>query len=221
MAEVYGEKPKKFTKKWWSYFWCYYKWWVIVPVFLIVIAIGLTIHMLNMKKFDLTLTYAGPHYFPGNYTKEISAEYSKLCPDVNKDKKNKLNFANSTIPLEGRDFEYMGALMESLKFSIEEDEKYVFIIHKNFAGRFTAQTPRDSRYTLLEDWLTVDIGDKETFCDEGGNAYGVSLAGSKIFEKWDCDLTDHYLFISKEPSDKSELGAYRAAIEFANKLLEN
>ena len=58
MAEKYGTIPEKFTKAWWAYYWEYYRWYVIVPL-VIIIAIGATIYSkVTEEKFDTTLIYA-------------------------------------------------------------------------------------------------------------------------------------------------------------------
>lgn len=219
MAETYGKIPKKFTGEWWSYFWTYYKWWIIVPLLLIIVISSLIFSIWKMERYDLTLTYAGPHFFPNNHVKQISEELGKLCDDVNNDGEKLLTLANMTISVEDFDLEYRSSLMMSLQFALEEEEKYIFIIHKDFASRYLAQNERDCRYAPAKEWLTADIGDSKTLSAHG-NDYGILLDESKIFEKWKCDLKDHYLLIRKKPADKKELPAYNAAIELANKLLE-
>lgn len=220
MAEKYGNVPKKFTSKWWAHFWMYYKWWVIVPVTIIFIIICLIYYILKMGSYDLTLTYAGPHFFPNNHVEQISGELGKLCDDVNKDGEKLLTFANMTISTEDFDLEYKSSLMISLKFALEEEEKYIFIIHKDFALPYLAQNEKDCLYAPCGQWLTADIQAADTLSAHG-NAYGICLEGNKVFKKWDCDLKDHYLLIGKKPADKAELPAYNAAIKLANKLLEN
>ena len=219
MAEVYGEKPKRFTKKWWSYFWDYYKWYVVAGVFLLMIVLGLLHHRYQMSKYDLTLYYAGPHYFPANHVEEISEELGALCDDVNKDGEKFISFANLTISTEDFDPEYKSSMLITLQFALEEEEIYVYIIHKNFAPRYVAQTAKDSRYAPTKDWLTADVKNAK-FLSAHNLDYGVSLDGYKLFEEWNFDPKDHYLLIRKKPSDKDELPAYNAAIAFANKLLE-
>ncbi len=219
MAERYGEIPKKFTVKWWSYFWTYYKWWVIAPLSIIIAVAFLLNSIWKMERYDVTLTYAGPHFFPNNHVEQISEEFGKLCADVNNDGEKLLTLANMTISDKEIDLEYKSSLLMSLQFALEEEEKYIFIIHKDFASRYLAQSAKDCRYAPLEQWLTADITGSETL-SAYGNDYGILLDKSKIFEKWKCDLKDHYLLIRKKPADKAELPAYNAAIKLANKLLE-
>lgn len=219
MAEKYGEIPKKFTSKWWSYFWTYYKWWIIVPAMLIVTIVCLLNSILKMERYDVTLTYAGPHFFPNNHVKQISSDFGKLCEDVNKDGKKLLTLANMTISDEDFDLEYKSSLLMSLQFALEEEGKYIFIIHKDFASRYLAQSAQGCRYAPVNEWFTSDVSAFETLSAHG-NDYGILLDGSDIFEKWNCDLKDHYLFIRKKPADNAELPSYNAAIKLANKLIE-
>ena len=220
MAERYGEIPKKFTGKWWSYFWAYYKWWVIVPAVLIVVVACLLTSIWKMERYDVTLTYAGPHFFPNNHVKQISDEFGKLCEDVNNDGEKLLTLANMTISDKEIDLEYKSSLLISLQFALEEEEKYIFIIHKDFAERYLAQKAQDCRYAPAGEWYTGDTAELETLSAHG-NDYGISLDKNDIFKKWNCDLSDHYLLIRKKPADKAELPSYNAAIELANKLLEH
>ena len=219
MAEKYGEIPKKFTSKWWSYFWTYYKWWVIVPAMLVVAVVCLLTSIWKMERYDVTLTYAGPHFFPNNHVKQISKEFGVLCEDVNKDGKRLLTLANMTISDKDFDLEYKSSLLMSLQFALEEEEKYIFIIHKDFAERYLAQDASRCRYAPLNEWFTGDKSKYETLSAHG-NDYGIGLDESDLFEKWNCDLKDHYLFIRKKPADKAELPRYDAAIKLANKLLK-
>lgn len=219
MAEKYGEIPKKFTDKWWSYFWTYYKWWVIIPLVLILVVASLLRSIWQMESYDLTLTYAGPHFFPNNHVKQISEELGKLCDDVNNDGKKLLTLANMTISDEDIDLEYKSSLMISLQFALEEEEKYIFIIHKDFALPYLAQNEKDCLYAPAKEWLTTDAEHTDTLSAHG-NDYGICLEGNKAFEQWNCDLKGHYLLIRKKPANKAELPAYNAAIKLANKLLE-
>ena len=219
MAEKYGEIPKKFTSKWWSYFWTYYKWWVIVPAVLIVAIACLLASIWKMERYDVTLTYAGPHFFPNNHVKQISGELGKLCDDVNNDGKKLLTLANMTISDKDFDLEYKSSLLMSLQFSLEEEEKYIFIIHKDFASRYLAQNAQGCRYAPVNEWFTGDVSAFETLSAHG-NDYGILLDESDIFEKWNCDLNNHYLLIRKKPADNAELPSYNAAIKLANRLLE-
>lgn len=54
--EVYGEKPKKYTKDWWSYIWLYYKWHIIGTVFAIFMVVTTLNQCANRPRYDLQIT---------------------------------------------------------------------------------------------------------------------------------------------------------------------
>ena len=57
--EKYGEIPKRFTKKWWEYFWDYYKIHTIATI-AIVVAVASTISQcVNKIDYDLSLVTTG------------------------------------------------------------------------------------------------------------------------------------------------------------------
>lgn len=53
--EVYGEKPKKFTKDWWGYIWLYYKWHIIATVFAVFMIITTMHECANRPSYDLQI----------------------------------------------------------------------------------------------------------------------------------------------------------------------
>lgn len=222
MAEKYGVIPKKYTKAWWAYFWTYYKWYVIVPIVLAVIITGAIIGNIKMNRIDLTLTYAGPQYISAIEQKEINEQFSTLCPDTNGDGKNMLTTASIAINYEDNDMEYLSSAVTMLQFALYDEEKYVYIMHKDVIPRFFGSNTVNCAYAPVDEWLTADIGDARMISAHDTN-YGISLDGSKLFRQWDIDLTDHYLlmrFAPKENASKDEINDYESAKELANILLE-
>ena len=219
MAEFYGTSPKKFTKKWWDYFWTYYKWHVIGAVLLTIIFTVFLVGYFNSTKYDVTLTYAGPNYFTLQSSNDVMDKYSPLCPDVNKDGKKQLSFVDMTLYMDDPDLEFKNAVITSLQFSLLEEENYVYILHEDVIPKFVSSSAEVCLYAPVSDWLTVDVGDTQMYTAHDKN-YGIRLSGSKILEEQGIDLSDHYLVIRHAPKSKKELVRYKASIEFANKLLE-
>ena len=54
--EVYGEKPKKYTKEWWSYIWLYYKWHIIGTIFAIFMVVTTLHQCATRPRYDLQIT---------------------------------------------------------------------------------------------------------------------------------------------------------------------
>ena len=54
--EVYGEKPKKYTKEWWSYIWLYYKWHILGTALAIFMVVTTLQQCANRPRYDLQIT---------------------------------------------------------------------------------------------------------------------------------------------------------------------
>ena len=53
--EVYGEKPKRFTAKWFEYVWEYYKMHIIITLLVIVAVVYTWIAIASATKYDFYL----------------------------------------------------------------------------------------------------------------------------------------------------------------------
>lgn len=223
MAEKYGDLPEKFTKAWWGYYWEYYKWYVIIPLVLI-IAVGATVYVkLTEPKYDLTLTYAANNIISPEDEQKLSGKLSEICEDVDKNGEKSLFFGQLLInsnPSQ-EDIEYSRATATKLQLSFAEDEKYIYIMDKEAAQLFIGTTPEESPYAPVENWAENLPEDTEFFTAHGIN-YGVSLSGNKFFEGYGIDLDNHYVIIRYYPRKdqlKKQLDGYKAAINLANTII--
>lgn len=222
MAEKYGTVPKKFTAKWWEYFWMYYKRYVIISA-IIIITIGITVFSKIMApRYDLTLTYAGISVFSTETVEKIEKTLSPLCEDIDKNGEKSLLFSQLNFRLDVPEVQYISTVYARLNMAFAEDETYIFILDKERASTFIGETPEDTGYAPLNDWLTADISNLGTLSAHGVD-YGVDISNCQIFKDLGMDVSDHYLFIRYYPrkdQQKRQLAGYNAAIEFANRLLD-
>lgn len=220
MAEKYGTIPKKFTKDWWEYFWTYYKWYVLIPVF-IILAIVFTVAQKNsMEKFDLTLTYAGSNFFSEEVSAKIEENLSSLSPDLDGDGESKLSFMQYNFTGETENIEYEQALNNKLFLSIAEEQNFILIMDKEYAQRFAGDESDSSVFAPLDNWLDSDYEGKETFSANGIN-YGIALSEIPLFKELGADYEDHYLFIRFYPrKDQLEdfIDGYEASVKIANEI---
>ena len=223
MAERYGDIPEKFTKAWWEYFWEYYKWYVIVPL-IIIIAIGTTIYgKLTAPKYDLTLTYAANNIIESENEEILTSNLSKLCDDVDENGEKSLFFTQLWIkdnPSQG-DIEYARASATKLQLSFAEDQKYIYIMDNEAAQLYIGQLKEECPYAPIERWAKNIPEGTEIFSAHGVN-YGISLAGNKLFEGYGIDLSDHYLIMRYYPRKdqmKKQLKGYEAAVNLANRII--
>ena len=95
MAEKYGTIPKRFTKAWWEYFWCYYKWHTIATAFVLFV-IGSTIHScVTAEKFDLNIVHMGNMSFGDDNGTAVELALEEFIDDIDqKQGKNILIFVS-------------------------------------------------------------------------------------------------------------------------------
>ena len=223
MSEKYGNIPDKFTKAWWEYYWEYYRWYVIVPL-VIIIAVGLTIYAkVSATKYDTTLTYAADNFIIEEKEEELTNTLSKLCEDVDGNGEKNLFFSQIWIDNnpDQADIEYARVMATKLQLSFGEDEKYIYIMDKEAAELYVGEIEEECPYAPLETWIKNIPEDAQLFSAHGKN-YGICLSGNKFLEGYGIDLSDHYLLIRYYPRKdqlKKQLKGYEGAISLANKIL--
>lgn len=223
MAEKYGTKPEKFTKAWWEYYWEYYKWYVIIPL-IIVIAVSATIYSkLTEPKYDLTLTYAANNIISPENEKKLTDKLSEICEDVDENGEKSLYMSQLLIKSDPsqEDIEYSRATATKLHLAFAEDEKYIYIMDKEAAEIYIGSIPEESPYAPVENWAN-NLPEGTEFLTAHGINYGVSLSGNKFLEGYGIDLDDHYMIIRYYPRKdqiKKQLDGYKAAINLANKII--
>lgn len=220
MAEKYGTIPKAFTKEWWEYFWTYYKWYVLIPLFIIIAIVFTAVQKGSMEKFDLTLTYAGNSYYNEEISAKIEENLSKLCPDLDGDGETKLSFVQYNFTNETEDIQYEQALNNKLFLSIAEEQNFILVMDKEYAQRFAGDESASSVFAPLDDWLDADYSGKEIFSANEEN-YGIALSEIPLFKELGADYEDHYLFIRFYPRKdqlKDFIAGYEAAVRLANEI---
>ncbi len=221
MAEKYGTIPKKFTKKWWEYFWMYYKWYAILTVLVVVSLWSIIHHVVTAEKYDLTLTYAGKVPFSDEVVQKIENTLSPLCEDIDENGEISTRFSHLNIDFDTMDSQYLMAMITRLSVAFVEDETYLFILNKENADRYKGESSDRSAFAPLSDWLTADISGMNTYSAHG-KEYGVDISNLKIFKDLGIDMSDHYLFMKSYPrknQEKKHLKGYNGAIDLANKML--
>ncbi len=223
MAEKYGELPEKFTKAWWGYYWEYYRWYVIIPL-VIIVAVGLTIYAkVNETKYDTTLTYAANNFIIEEKEEDLTASLSKLCEDVDGNGEKSLFLSQIWIDnnAEQEDIEYARVMATKLQLSFAVDEKYIYIMDKDAAELYVGELEEECPYAPLETWAKNIPENAQLFSAHGKN-YGICLSDNKLLEGYGMDLSDHYLFIRYYPRKdqlKKQIKGYEGAITLANKIL--
>lgn len=221
MAEVYGERPKRFTREWWSWFWMYYKWHTIIAI-IAVLGITMGIYQkVTEVKYDVNLTYmAQAQYIGENGEKMLTNALLPFVEDVNGDGETHL-YINEIVVSGDPNQTYMDVDLRT-KHDLEFGDPYSYL--------YIYDTKEieiiELSYGLAEMFLPIaawcDKEDAEVYIGNDHIAYGVSLKDSKIFKE--CMLGDSegfYVFVKNDAIDeeKNEI-SQKNAIALANELIK-
>ena len=205
--EVYGEKPQKFTAKWWEYVWEYYKWHIICVLFAIFMLVT-TLHQCATKpKYDLKITAVTEQELVMSQTDTLTEMAQGVISDATGNGEIEAFFM--PIVMNDKSDPQM-AQANYTKFTVEMSmpEAYVFIMSKKYVDMVEGSE-------LFE---TTDIW-------AGGSADEelVSLEGNEKLAALGIDTKELYLGVARiaEGNKENELekARYENGVLFARHLL--
>lgn len=213
MAEVYGEKPKKFTKEWWPYFWLYYKWHTVAVLFvMMLVAIGIS-DCARKEKYDLRLTYLGRTYYDIQLWDETEKLLEEDIKDADGNGEKNIGMTDLVIA-EGNEYgeqNYASYLKHDISFS--EDLSYVYIYDSKELERALTDGVAAGCYAKASDWLNTDVTDDKLIYTDG-TAYAVSLRDSKVLKKAGVNCEELYVLL------RTDAPAQENAVITANNLIK-
>lgn len=213
MAEVYGEKPKKFTKEWWPYFWLYYKWHTVAVLFvMMLVAIGIS-DCARKEKYDLRLTYLGRTYYDIQLWDETEKLLEEDIKDADGNGEKNIGMTDLVIA-EGNEYgeqNYASYLKHDISFS--EDLSYVYIYDSKELERALTDGVAAGCYAKASDWLNTDVPDDKLIYTDG-TAYAVSLRDSKVLKKAGVNCEELYVLL------RTDAPAQENAVITANNLIK-
>lgn len=203
MAEVYGVKPKKFTKEWWPYFWMYYKWHTVIAVIAIFgIALGIYQKATEVK-YDLNLTYMAQNIVIGkNGEQELIKALEPKMSDANGD--GEVHLYINQINITGDEAQAYLDVDLRTKHDMEfgNEFSYLYIYDAKEFELIDSSSNLDEAYIDVSEWAG-DTGEKAVLSGDGGT-YGVSLKDSQIMKQCGIDSDDLYVFIKNDSIDKEK-----------------
>lgn len=218
MAEVYGVKPKKFTKEWWPYFWMYYKWHTIGIVF-VVLAVTITVAQCLMRpKIDLAMTYAGHHVFSDEQSAQISADMGEVIDDIDGDGHRNVDFQRYVFIDKPGSEESDYAMQTKLNMEFYNDRSYIFLSDEQLLKTLTNNDYYDDLYTPVTEWAQ-SMPDESLLYSLDGVPYAVKLTDSAYLNSLGYN-TEMYIMLKRDTKDDElEKAAYQQSVKIANKLI--
>ncbi len=218
MADTF-EKPEKFTKEWVKYIWYYYKWHIIVTVFIIVSLSVFIYGKFTATEPDIKLAMAGNIIIQPENEDKFQMLLDERVKDINNDGENKVFrpmfyiFYGSTQT--GADYQL--AMAQKLSIEFMSQETFIFILDGEQAKHY-CNLP-DTSFLKTEKWAE-NVSEDLLFKDDYGRNYGVSLKNSKILEECGIDGSDMYLFVRMISNHEGNRDAlYEESLRMAKEII--
>ena len=184
--EVYGEKPKRFTKEWWEYFWDYYKWHTIAAIVVLVVIISTVTECATRVHYDLQLDYISDQAMSTEAQEALAALMEENIDDVTQNGKTEAYVLYLDMG-ERNDPQYVQAMQTKYAIEMGNTESFVFLISKDYADLLT----EGEILVKAEDWCDapsyngyfVDLKDCTVLKDIGVNTDDLYVCIINIREK--------------------------------------
>ncbi len=219
MAEKYGTVPPRFTGAWWEYFWTYYKWHVLIPLFAVIFAVVTITQCATRQKYDQTVTYAGHMVYSDE---EMQKLHDLLLPEVDDTDGNKesaLFLQQLTFSDQAGNEEFDYAVQTKLDIELGNDNSYLFLYDASELELMTNREAADEIYLSVSEW-GENIAPEKIY-EKNGFRYAVNLKDSKILRDNGIYCDDLYAVIKQNYSNDNKSAAAAAnAVRLANILAQ-
>lgn len=211
--EVYGTKPKKFTKEWWEYFWEYYKIHVIAVVFAAIVIAITAVQCSTQPSYDLQIDFASQFGVNEGCEEGLTELALRVISDADGDGE----LEPEVLTFDLRDGGVMTSGEETVavntKFAIEQayPTAYVFIVSEKYA-KVSEENGIMENASVWASELGID-------------AETVSLSGSEALSEIGIDADAGELYIGvvaltdENAEDETECKRYENGVSFARYLL--
>lgn len=206
--EVYGEKPKRFSQKWWENYFYYYKVHTIVAIGIIIVGGYLVYSDLTATKYDLQIDYISELGIAQNQIEVIEELAEGKISDVTG---NDIcdAFAMTIDMGETKDMQYAQAMQVKYMTEMGYSDAFVFIASKKYVDEMSGS----GVFEKSSAWTAS--GDDSEF---------VSLAGCKALEETGMPLDQLYVAVrklrDKELGDVKKEAEHQNGIDFAVSLID-
>ena len=208
--EVYGVKPKPFTKDWWPYFWEYYKLHTISAVLAAILLIFAVSECKNQKNYDLQIDVITENAVSQESLDALLDIVRKNIDDVTENAENEayISYLNMSENINPQITEVM---YNKMIIEAGYTEAFIFLVSQKFADYLS----NEGVFKPSSDWTEED----------SYNGYCMSLKDCGILQNIGIDTSDLYLGIVelRERDGKSarekNLPKQENGIKFAKFLL--
>lgn len=220
MAEVYGEKPKKFTKEWWPYFWMYYKWQTIGIIAVVVFVAVTVMQCRNKIKYDSNINYVGTTYYSEGTLDKLKDALMPYAADANGNGRTDLFLQQMNVTNTPGQEETDYALQMKHDIELTSDVSFLYIYDKTEAEMMINRDSADATYKPVSEWLNGTVPEDKVLKSKSGQACAISAAGSELLKNVGMNADELYIAIRMNYEDTAvSIGSQLAAVNMANAIL--
>lgn len=221
MAEVYGVKPKAFTKEWWPYYWMYYKWHTISAVLVIVCVVVTIVQCTNKEKYDATVNYAGAGYISEETLDELEIAFEELIEDVDGNGEPNVYIQQLNMSANDTNPEMTMALQTKHDISFSENTNHLYIYDKAQAELIMGREYSAELFVSVDEWYIGEYDDSAVIKNDDGVPLAISIKDSKLFDEYGINSDDMYIAIKLyDTDDSTDMASYNNAIAMADAIME-
>ena len=213
MAEVYGVKPKKFTKEWWPYFWMYYKWHTIALAVITVFIASMLFDCVAAEKYDLVVTYMGRGYITQSQGAELETELESVISDADLNGEVNafylaLNLSDTQI---GSEMDLGMEAKHSLDFADIPNGLYIYDSKR--VEELSRNPELTASYLAASEWTTAGDAESGVF---------VSVKDSTLLKGLGVDSSDMYIAVRRplDEADDEDKAVFDNAVRAAELLIK-
>lgn len=203
MAEKYGEIPKRFTKKWWEYFWDYYKVHTIATVAIIIAVVAIIYQAVTAPQYEFNVSYAGEYDIPYESAEALRLKMSEFVTDSNGDGKDGVQLNQISFLENIEDPQVIYTSVTRMQLEVTDQNSILYIFDDTKAQYYVESPAMEGVFLGVEEWLFEDVSEDRLYVT-GEKACAVSLKGSKFLEECAIDSQNLYIAIRSHNDDLDE-----------------
>ncbi len=193
MAEKYGEIPKRFTKKWWEYFWDYYKIHTIVSALVIMVAGSTVYNIITAPRYDFNVVYSGKANMPKEQVEKLREKLSVFVTDSDGDGKDGVDIRQNTF-IEGLgDVSVAQTMIMRMQLEATDKDSIIYIIDKSNLRYMVDDPSMEGMFKTVDKWTENEVEEDKLY-RFNGQAYAVNLKDSKILRE--CEILSDDLYVA-------------------------
>ena len=220
MAEQF-EKPKKFSKEWFPYFWHYYKIHTISALLILVLGVITVVEFANKIIYDMSINYIATNMIAYETTEKIVQNAEKSIDDTSGDGEKHVSFAQLNFTPEAmQDLNQVTALENKLMSLFASTDEMLFIFDEMMLRDVLSMNATEGIFLPVKQWCTQNVAEENLFMF-GNEAFAVKLTDGGLLNQMGIDASDMYVAVrmNYEPDNEKLNLMLQNCIKFANVLL--